>query len=819
MSNAAPRSDSPDEPVRPLAGLRVIELPDGKTGMCGRLLAELGAEIILLEPPGGSQHRHAAPTVAETSLQFEVQHVGKSSVEIDLETTDGRRQFEQLLNTAQLLIAAGQASEWPHANGGLEHLRTLNPDLVVLSITDFGLTGPYRNFLASHSVQIALGGVLCRSGLPGREPLLPPGRLAYEAAAVQAAWCALLGHWQSLQRDVGDLLDFSIFEATAQVIDPALGPAGSAAAGLTASRLRLRDRPPAVPLYPIFPCRDGYVRICVLAPRQWLAMSNWLGENHRFSDPAYAQMGRRLEVIDQINALIAAHFLPKTRTELVAEGRSRGLPIAALATPGEVLADPHFAARKAFSPWVAAIGITGRIPASYLEIDRQRPDIRPRAPWSGEHSLEVLARLPRRAQSNAVEPATPTPPHRPLEGIRVLDMGVIVAGAETSRLLADQGAEVIKIECSAFPDGSRQTLHGAAISESFALGHRGAQSFGINLKNPQGLALFKQLVAVSDVLLSNFKPGTLQSLGLDYDELKRIQPGLIVADSSALGHSGPDSRSMGYGPLVRAATGLTGQWRYPDSEGGFSDGITIFPDHFVARVVATGVLALLIRRRRTRRGGQVSVSQAECILMAYSADFLHESLRAGSFSATCPHPGLDVPDGIYPCAGDNEWCAISVTSHPQWKALVQIIWPPDETYDDRLDHPEERMARRAYIDDIIINWTSRHDPRRVTDILQAAGIPAGYMQRPLDYATNPQMQARRFVRELVQPGLDTPLQVENSPVQASSLPEPEIRPAPLPGEHTREIASHLLGLTNAQIDALLDAGALESPGDISGPPP
>src|SRR5690606_18561480 len=154
-----------------------------------------------------------------------------------------------------------------------------------------------------------MAGMLCRSGLPGREPLLPPGELAYEATAVQAAWCALIAYWQRLQTGVGEHLDFSVFEATAQVLDPGLGVTGSAQAGKSAmEQSRGRERPQGCPLSPIFRCADGCVRICVLNPRQWQGMSGWLGDDHEFTDPAYGNLAKRAAVIGKINALIAELF-------------------------------------------------------------------------------------------------------------------------------------------------------------------------------------------------------------------------------------------------------------------------------------------------------------------------------------------------------------------------------------------------------------------------------------------------------------------------------------------------------------------------------
>ena len=156
-------------------------------------------------------------------------------------------------------------------------------------MTDFGQSGPYRDFEASEPVINAMAGTLCRSGLPGTSmpPLVPPGRLAYETSAIQAAWAIMLAYWQRLEIGVGDHLDFSVFEGTAQILDPILGVTGSAAAGKSAMQMaEERGRPNAGHLYPIFRCKDGFVRMCILNPRQWKGMSEWLGDDHPFTHPS-----------------------------------------------------------------------------------------------------------------------------------------------------------------------------------------------------------------------------------------------------------------------------------------------------------------------------------------------------------------------------------------------------------------------------------------------------------------------------------------------------------------------------------------------------
>ncbi|ROM33979.1 CoA transferase [Pseudomonas poae] len=790
----------------PLKGLRVVEFANGKTDMTGRILADLGAEVILLEPPQGSPVRQQVPLHDGVSLYFATHHANKRSLVLDLQTARGREQFLNVIATTDLLLDGNPPGILEAVGLSADTLLAAKPDLTILAITDFGLTGPYRDYIASNSVHTAMAGVLCRSGSPGLDPLLPPGALAWESAAIQATFVALLGQWQKQHSGRGDVLDFSIYEAVAQVLDPGLGVTGSASAGKSALDSTPHGRPVAMPLYPIVPCKDGYVRLCVLNPRQWQAMSDWLGDEHPFRDPQYANIAKRMAVANELNELIAQLFESSAAADLVLEAQRRGVPLSAMSIPTQVLQDEHFNARGTFTQLQVKPGVQGKVPAGYLEVDGVRAGLRDLAPELGQDSEAILASLeagPLREQAVASGPTLP------LTGLRVLDLGVIVAGAEAGRLFADQGAEVIKVENRAFPDGGRQSMTGAAMTPSIAQGHRNKLSIGINLRSDKGRELFKQLVVQSDVLLSNFKPGTLESLGLGPEVLLAVNPRIVLMESSALGNSGPQSRTLGYGPLVRASTGLSSLWCYPQVTNSHSDGVTIYPDHIAARVAAIGVLALLIRRERTGRGGVVSMAQAEVFLNSNPEHFLRESLQPGSFVPRGNQSEFFAPDGIYACAGEDQWCALSVSDDQQWQYLLQVIGRTDVLDDQGLASNAGRLARRDEVDAIVGAWLLQQSPRDATVVLQAAGVPAGFMQRLSEYRDDPQFKARGFIRSLEHPGLPTPLPTENRVVLSRHMAEPELRPAPYQGEHTREVAHRLLGLDANQIDRLIAAGDLE----------
>ena len=469
-----------------------------------------------------------------------------------------------------------------------------------------------------------------------------------------------------------------------------------------------------------------------------------------------------------------------SKDAIAAEGQARGVPVAPVLGVAEVLASDHFRSRGAFVDAEVAPGVRGRLPSGFCEIDGARAGFRHRAPEPGEHN-DVLPHAPgeRRARQAARHGEPTAMPSRPLAGLRVVDFGIIVIGNEIGRLLADQGADVIKIENRAFPDAAR-VGYGGKLSHSFVAGSRNKRSFGVNLRTPEGVALLERLVAGADVVLENFKPGTLEKLGLGYESLRAVKPDLVMLSTNALGSTGPWSRWLGYGPIVRCVSGVASLWRYPDDELAFGEPTTIYPDHYGARVCASAVLAALIRRRRTAAGAYIESAQAEMIVNQLADVFLAASVGVRH----------DEPSGVYQCAGDDEWCVITVA-----RRRAAACPPPR----DRRSVPPTWPSGRA-----------RFRRATVMERLQAAGVPAAMMMRPDDHERDPHLRSRGVHRELHQPGLGR-VRLEDGPFRSRHIPPVRVTPAPQHGEHTREICATVLGLPEPEIEALLAAGVLEEP--------
>ncbi|KPM52219.1 CoA-transferase [Frankia sp. R43] len=809
----------------PLWGVRVLDLTEGAAQSCARYLADLGAEVLRIEPPGGSPGR-AEP------VAFALRNAGKLGLVLDLDDETGRERLHELASMADILLdSSGEATA--RARGLTpEELSTRHPRLVIVSITAFGRSGPYRDFTATEPVLAALGGVLARSGLPGARPVLPPAGLVDQTVGVHAAWAALVAYVRRLRTGAGELADVSAHEAVVHGFDPGFGTQGSAAAGRPEGFPR--DRPDASAFYPVFPCADGHVRICLLARRQWRAMFAWLGEPAEFADPSYDTIPARFAAADRLHPLIGALFAGVRRDELVAEGTRRGVPIAAVLTPGEVLAADHFAETGTLFDAEIAEGLRARVPSGYVSVDGVRAGLRHRAPNLGEHTELLLggaapggAALDGGALGQAGERGPEPdlgipgdPADGPLAGLRVLDLGVIVFGAELGRLFADQGADVIKIENNAFPDGLRQTRRGGGMNASFAWGQRNKRGLGLDLRSEPGAALFRELVRHADIVAANFKPGTLESLGLSHAQLAEINPRIIVSDSSAFGSRGPWSGRMGYGPLVRSSCGVSALWRDPtraetDSQA-YCDGSTVYPDHIAGHVTAVAALAAVIRRARSGRGAALETAQADVAVMPLGPALAAASLAPGSAAPGTAAPGTvdggagNIFAAVLPCAGDDEWCVVDVRGDEHWARLTTVLGRPELAVGE-LATAGGRWTRWAEVEELISRWTAQRTPAQVTATLQEAGVPAGAMVRLPEELTDPQLVARQSFRTLEHPLLSRPVPANARIARFSTIADPPLRPAPVPGEHTWEICRTLLGLTEDEIDRLAEAGVLQPP--------
>lgn len=767
----------------PLAGVRVIDVSSGPMTAVARLFADLGADVSAVHLHGVTGDDTVGPHIGSVAVGTAINRHGMAAVDIDFSTPAGSTRFGDLVSGADILIENTRPGSPAESTLAVRDLRRRHPALVILSISDFGRDTDQRTWQATGPVLHALTGELSRSGIPGREPLIPPTELPYQVAAAQAAVMTLSLFLDRLRTGEGDLIDFAVLDGAMQTLDPPFGTAGSASAGVALSAQQ-RDWNAERQRYPIFACRDGQVRICILARHQWQGMFAWMGRPDEFADPSYDKLGKRFRSPHLLDA-IERFCADKTRAELEAQGQAHGVPTAAVLSLSEALDADHFSARGFFRDAELAPGVVAPIPVGVSEIDGHRASSAAAAPAEGGRpsAAPLLASRQRLGEG------------RPLEGVRVLDLGVIVVGADTARLFGDLGADVVKIEHSAHPDGLRVGRL-TSMTQPYAAGHRNKRSIGIDLRVAEGRTLAHRLVEQADVVLTNYKPGVADTLGMDYATLRRINPHIVVVDSSAFGPTGPWAKRLGYGPLVRAAVGFTNLWVYPGEPDTFCDTVTVYPDHVAARIGTLTALALLVRRERTGTGGRASISQSEVMLSHLAADIAADALQRGGHNRTVATPS-DRPWGLFPAAGEDNWVTVTVRDDTDLRVLRGVI-----EFDDR---------NAQSVDDAVRTWTMQRSPSEAMEMLQAAGVPAGAVLRVHELPNWSYYEQRRAFREELHPYGSSPYTVENVQVHCDHVADPPLGQAPLLGEHTAAIAAELLGLTPEQIQDLHRRAVLETP--------
>jgi len=368
--------------IAPLSGVRVADMADEKGELCGRLLAHLSADVIRAEPPAGAVSRKLPPFAPDgrTSLYFAYRNAGKRGVTLDIEREAGRELLHRLLAGADIFIETHLPGYLASLGLGPAQLVERYPRLIVASITDFGQTGPYRNYAGTDMVGFAMGGMMYRSGVAERPPVAAPGALAYDSTAITAGFAVMMAFFQRLRSGRGQHLDVSVMESVANLSDWSL-PSFSLSGGY-------QRRAGSGLVYPLYPCADGHVRMVILSPREWRAVRAWLGEPDMIKDAVWEQLMFRLTNRDVLDPLIIELFRDKTKMELAREAQSRGIAVTPVLTPAEVMTNEHTAARGTFVK-TQVDGFEGLVPAGMFEINGERHVLQRRAPTLGEHNAEV----------------------------------------------------------------------------------------------------------------------------------------------------------------------------------------------------------------------------------------------------------------------------------------------------------------------------------------------------------------------------------------------------------------------------------------------
>jgi crotonobetainyl-CoA:carnitine CoA-transferase CaiB-like acyl-CoA transferase len=382
-----------------------------------------------------------------------------------------------------------------------------------------------------------------------------------------------------------------------------------------------------------------------------------------------------------------------------------------------------------------------------------------------------------------------------LHNIRILDFSWVLAGPYATRLLADFGAEVIKV----------QPLLSSEADDRFSRGYyntwnRNKLGITLNMDKPQGVALAKKLVKISDAVVENFTPRVMANWGLDYDNLKKLRPDIIMLSLSVMGQTGPRRDYVGFGPTVHAFSGLTWLTSFPGEPPaglGFA-----YADHVAGLYASLALLGALAYRRRTGEGQYIDVSEVEAM-----ASLLGDAIINGQEAVPVGNKSFyAAPHNVYRCQGDDRWCAVAVFTDEAWRGFRRALGNPSWAEDEKFATLSGRLNHREELDRLVAAWTQQHTPEEVMARLQGNGVAAGVVQDARDLADDPQLRARDFFIELAHPEPGKTI-ADATPIKLSHTPARYHR-APAPGQDNDHVYRRLLGLDEGEMAELRENGVI-----------
>ncbi|MCC6531613.1 MAG: CoA transferase [Burkholderiales bacterium] len=771
----------------PLAGVRVVEYgADLALAYAGRLLAELGADVTRVVPAAVAGVSAAGSEVFAAYL-----HAGKRNEDIDPASDAIPAGLHQLLNQATIVLYGG--IEQPSAAPDVPVMRYCEgcPDLIAVSVSPFGRNGAASAWPADDLVLQAIGGISLGIGSPARAPLKLPG----DQSAFQAGVCATIAALAALHAGRGTVIDLSAADVWASFysgVDVALAHFGRSRKQRAGQRVRGQPYPRT-----IFRCKDGYFAVQCGESRHWQAFLAMIGKSELAADPLFANRFQANDLhADRCDALIEPWFLERSKAQVLESCLTHKIPGAPVYDIGEVAVHPHLRQRGYFVPGVVAM------PTHVFS--GLAPGCSDSAMTQGEEASSApppIRSIPGKQRDSARRV--------PLEGIRVVDFGWVWAGAVPGHILADLGAEVIKVESASPLDYMRQgrPIVGKAKDPEqnpmFQNVNRGKLSLRIKLDHPGARAVLLDLVARSDVVIENFSPGVMAKFGLDYGAIARARPDAVMCSMSAVGQHGPLSGIRTYATMIASLAGLDSLVAYPGERVLGSQSSYADPNASLHATVA--ILAALWRRRQTREGAYLDLSQWEAavnVMSAHLAEYVAHGAIATPSGAR--HP-TKAPHGNFPAAGADRWIAISVWNDSQWQALRRALGGPAWMAERSYASASSRLANVAQLEAALGAETAKHCAEDLAAQLRAAGVAAMALHGAEAIARHALFRARELFQMLEHPVLGA-LPLYRLPWHVDGAPVPIARRAPLLGEHNAYVLETVLGYSKQRTDALATAG-------------
>ena len=824
----------------PLSGAIVVDLSDECLSLAGRWLADFGADVVRVEHSAGDSLRIAGPHLegredVESGLRHLLHNAGKRSLALNFAAPGAWDLVDRLLGGAEIVIAPLEKSAEARRVLDSARLRRVHPQL---GLIDAVIKRDGEDLAASDLVGVAAGGLMYGLGYPDRAPDYPAGRLAYKQASLVGAATAVSMLYASRSGQPAGHASISLQEAILSTTIHFANENMWRLAGEKAGRF-------GGEIASLVQAQDGgwlTLGITPNTPERWQAYARWLSEHGGYDGLIGAEFPGEVwtgTYGDDANQALQRACASMPRDELCRDGQAHGFLAVPVNTVRDIVEDPHLQERGVFvSVDHEQLGLQIELPRLPIRTTGYEPDPRP-APGLGEHSAAALADLAcvdaaeyaglrtRRVVAGPDQPAEPsrarparTPSSAapraassasrgdlPLAGIRVLDFCWQAAGPLTTELLANLGADVIKVESEARMDTLRiavQPIENPSIETGafFQDCNTDKRSITLNLGSPDGIRIAKQLASSVDVVTDNFSAGVLDRLGLSYDELRRDNPGIVRASFPVMGSFGPKAAWRGIGNSVVAMCGLAAHTGAPENK---PTGVLLHTDFTLAPLAVTAIVSALLQRERSGEGQKIEIAQYEAgiqlldtELIEYLANGVTPERRANRSPEMAPH-------GLFPCAGDDRWVAIAARDSVDWLQLCDVIGRADLAARSELRTLAGRKAAEDEIEAALGAWTSALDVWDAAERMQRAGISAGVVEDIEDLVER-DLSMQGFFIEFDHPA-GIKFMAQNQPFlwNGGRLP---IRRAPFFGEHNDEVYRRELALSEDEVTQLIVDGVI-----------
>jgi len=791
-----------DSRTGPLHGYTVVDFSGGIAGAyCTKLLVDGGARVITVEPPHGDPLRRwsasgaAIPAGGDGAL-FGFLAAGKHSVVVDPSSDADIAFVDRLLTSADAVVwshdgaLAGQPAWAP------SRLHHRHRHLTVVAITPFGLEGPWRDRPATEfTLQAWSGGIVgLGRGAPDRAPVFVGGQVGEYLAGGYAGALMLASRRRQVAGGGGQLLDLSMLET--QILGLTYYPV---------TYFEMLGRPwrdaRKVTVPGIAQAKDGLVDLGCGTAQQWFDLCAMTGHPEWIDEDSPLSITEQATAkADELYAWVRDHTVAEIR-DLATAFRIPNAPVANGATITEL---DHFRQRHAF---------VANPRDGFSQPDRpyrmQPPLLVPPrpAPRLGEHTSHYRRRTARPAAAGDSDRQSPDP-GLPLQGIRVLDMTTFWAGPSCTHLLGMLGAEVIHVESTRRPDGTR-LIAGVPVSEShwwerspiFSALNTNKKSLTLDLQQPAGQQVLRRLIATCDVVVENFTPRVFEQIGVEFAEVQQLRPEAILVRMPGFGLDGPWRDIPAFAYVIEAASGISWLTGYSDRcpDEPYSIGDPIAGIH-----AANAVLLALEHRRRTGQGVLVEAAMVDAAINITAEQVIEYSAYGALLGRDGNRGPAGAPQNLYRTAGVDEfgredcWVAIAVATDAQWEGLCRALATPDWASDDRLSTAAGRRAHHDRIDEHLAAWCLQRSGDEVVAALWAAGVPVAKVMQPHRQAELAQVAHRGFFERVDHPVAGAAL---HSTMPVKLTERVHRRSAPLLGEHNHELLEQV-GLSAAEIATL-----------------